>query len=222
MTAKNYMQSKRHDLSKYQTPELTWDFYDAFHRSKPTADAILNSGNSIEGENLDYYLKKATQTGKHDPKSLDAFLENSFKEKKSVYPHPFDVLMPLQLPDGRWEDLTKVMRVLRMPRSLRLKKTSAWESATAFAVATIRQRLDLYHILSNGHDEAAKWFSSNEFFLQAREYINKYQRYYDEKDYDTDDDEDFTKYRRAATTALGESDDLEFAQDEVATDVAEK
>ena len=171
----NMLVSSRWDLSKFKEPELRWSFYDAYHRCKPVKtarkEAVLAEAGftSVEGENLDKVFKRSILQG--GKSALDAFLEATEEKGGSPYPPPFDRLIPLQDREGKWHDLCAVLCILDLPKSYSLARATEWEQATAFAIATIRQRLDLFELLRDSHDAARQWMGTGEFIYQARELI---------------------------------------------------
>lgn len=167
--------SKKWDLTKFKTPELHWNFYDAYHRSKPVKTARKEAlekqqdYTSVEGANLEIVFKRSIL--KEGKSALDAFLEATSTDVVSPYPHPLDELIPMQDSEGKWHDLKKVLSLLNLPSSFSLDRATEWEQATAFAIAFIRQRLDLFDLLRDAHDKARGWLGSGEFIYQARELI---------------------------------------------------
>lgn len=166
--------SKRYDVSKYNSKEWTWDFYEALHSSDQTKLAIAAGESSIE--NIDKYLQLTTGRGKKID-ALDLFL-NSKKPKTVKLPHPFDELLPLQQSNGKWEDLDIVLKLLEMPSWARViingVEPTVWEQATALAVAYMRQHFYLFDILAVSHDRGSALFSSNEVPYAARELLSEY------------------------------------------------
>ena len=86
-------------------------------------------------------------------------------------PHPFNKLFPLQSDDGRWYNLKKVLKILKLPRDTRLGKATLWEQASAFVIALIRQRVELFDMLQEVHDRAIVHFPTSELLQEAKELI---------------------------------------------------
>ena len=168
--SKSYAQ---HDLSRFEEPELTWDFYDAYNNAKPTKAALIAQTNSVEGSNLDDYFKKTLSNSK--TASLESFLQGSrpgtADAKFLGMPHPFNKLIPLQSEDGRWYDLKEVLKILKLPRDTRLGKATLWEQASAFVIALIRQRVELFAMFQEVHDKAIIHFPTSELIQEAKEII---------------------------------------------------
>ena len=161
---------KYNDLSQFEKPEVTWDFYDAIHSSAPTKAAIEAGTNSIEEDNLDKYVKQTLRTGTMS--SLAGFLAATQKKNPYAYlPDPFDKLIPLQNADGRWYPLKKVLKILRLPKDTVLEKATIWEMASAFVLAYIRQKIDIFHLTEEFHDKAIVHFPTQELIVQAKEII---------------------------------------------------
>jgi hypothetical protein len=165
--------SKRNDLSMYDTPEITWEFYNAYHSAKPTRAAYLQGTNSIEDDNLDSYFKSTLSRSKFS--SMESFLAEKPSTASTRFgklPHPFNLLCPLQDPiNGKWYDLKAVLHILKLPRDTRLEKATMWEQASAFVVAMIRQRVELFDVLQEYHDLAINNFPTSELIQQAKEII---------------------------------------------------
>jgi len=170
---KNKHVSSRNDLSKFDTPEITWEFYNAYHSAKPTRAAYLKGTNSIEDDHLDSFFKSTLSRSKFS--SLDSFLEEKPTTAQTRFgrlPHPFNLLCPMQdQVNGKWYDLKAVLHILKLPRDTRLEKATIWEQASAFVVAMIRQRVELFDTLREFHDLAIKNFPTSELIQQAKEII---------------------------------------------------
>ena len=133
--------SRRNDLSKFDTPEITWEFYDRYHSAKPTRAAFEMRTNSIEEGNLDSFFKTTLSRSKFS--SMEAFLEEkpTNESKFDKLPHPFNLLMPLQDPfDFKWYDLKAVLHILKLPRDTRLEKATKWEISHRPQIAAFRVR----------------------------------------------------------------------------------
>ncbi len=165
--------SNRNDLTIYDTPEITWEFYNAYHSAKPTRAAFLQGTNSIEDDNLDLFFKSTLSRSKFS--NLDAFLAekpSTAQIRFSKLPHPFNLLCPLQdTLTGKWYDLKKVLHILKLPRDTRLEKATIWEQASAFVIAMIRQRVELFDILQEYHDKGIVHFPTSELIQQAKDII---------------------------------------------------
>jgi hypothetical protein len=132
--------SRRYDLTPYDYENITWDFYESLHKSAPTALAREEGENSIESFRLDKYVKLSQVPPQ--------------KPQKVQYPPPFNKLIPLQSKTGKWMDPNQVRKVLDIPDHLTLSNTVPWEEATAFALAAMRIRCDLFDLLHDHHDKA--------------------------------------------------------------------
>jgi hypothetical protein len=96
--------------------------------------------------------------------------------RTSKIPSPFQELLELQLPDGRWPSLEDVFFCLNLPLGTGIEtglglgiglgqqqqklNLEIWEEATIFALASIRQRYDLFYCLGDAHDKAMTWISN--------------------------------------------------------------
>lgn len=199
--------SKRHDVSRFATEELTWDFYDSFHKNNQTKLAIKNGEASFDGKNLEKYLVLAT--GKRKKNALELLLESNNKKKVDL-PSPFEELVKLQTYNGKWEDLNGVLRVLQMPTWARViiqgNEASIWEQATALAVAFMRQHYHMFDVLQKYHDKGANWFSSNEVLYAARELLNSYHQFEEAVQPKSVKDDDDESVKRAGAFFI--SDDV--------------
>ena len=141
--------SQRNDLSRFDTPEITWEFYDRYHAAKPTKAAYEMRTNSIEEDNLDKFFKSTMSRSKFS--SMDAFLEerpNTAQTKYDKLPEPFNKLIPLMDPfDHKWYDLKAILHILKLPRDTRLEKATILETASAFVLAMMRQRVEVFSLL---------------------------------------------------------------------------
>jgi hypothetical protein len=159
-----FLQSKRFDVKKYDTPELHWSFYDSFNQSKQSTAAVEAGKTSIVGANLEKFLKKtATFT-----KIL------TLTETIEALPHPYNEVLALQREGGEFRDLPSLLRILHLPRSLKVPRAeNNLQSATALAIACMRQRIDLFDALQDSHDRACA-FVHNGLINDARFLIAEY------------------------------------------------
>jgi hypothetical protein len=159
-----YLQSKRFDVSQYDVPETSWDFYDAFSSSAPTQIALKNQETSTDGDNLTKYLRRSAYVFyKSTPTSIAA--------AKNAPPAKIQKLLELQEPTGKWESLGKVLQCLQLPSYLRLEgcvTSLEWEQATAFAVAALRQNIDYVVQLEKAHNKGEKYRQYTEYFPPHR------------------------------------------------------
>jgi hypothetical protein len=130
------------------------EFYDAFHSCNETKQFISKGKLSTSLQNLKTY---------HSVPKLVHVEQNVF-----IKP-PFDQLLQLQHPDGRWKSLDLVLRCLGIPINNYLGDVEEWEQASAFAIAKIRQQYDMFHILGDSHDRAMEWFQSTKLISRAGE-----------------------------------------------------
>eukprot|EP01041_Mallomonas_annulata_P000828 gene828-1610_t len=137
------------------------DFYGAFHRCKVTKAAIGTGVLSTEKRNLSKFLEVVSRD-LHPP------------VEKTIIPPPFDKLLKLQKPDGKWEDKKAVLECLCLPTNLTLSEANIWENATAFAVAALRQQCDLFHLFGDAHDRGRVWISVPHHITNASELIATY------------------------------------------------
>lgn len=183
---KKFLRSKRLDISQYDTPELSWSFYDSYNKSSQSMVAIEHGENSVQGYNLDKYLS-LTKSFTKIPTLTDVI---------EHLPAPFNELVVLQDDSGQFENLPAVLKILALPKDLRISRAeSDVQSATAFAVAAIRQRIDLFDRLQNVHDLAVKWVHHG-LVLDARDLI---------ADYTLSPDEIAIEYPRPKVPQLQES-----------------
>ena len=106
-------------------------FCDAYQKNPMTVLALANGEDSITGKRLERYLKEA-----HSKPLL--------KEKvPSTLPFELDTLLSLQSSEGRWEDLVSVRALVEVDCPLG-EDYSAWEEATALALAYLRQRSEFF------------------------------------------------------------------------------
>ncbi len=199
--------SKRHDVSRFDTEELTWDFYDSFHKNNQTKLAIKNGEASFDGNNIEKYLVLAT--GKRKKSALELLLESNNKKTIDL-PPPFAELVKLQTYNGKWEDLNGVLKVLQMPTWARVtvqgNEASTWEQATSLAVAFMRQHYPMFDVLQKYHDKGANWFSTNEVLYAARELLNSYHQFEEAVQPKSIKDDDDESVKRAGAFFI--SDDV--------------
>lgn len=165
---KKYLVSRRFaDVDQYDVPETSWDFFDAFSSSSQSQKAIENKEISTEGENLDKYLRQTAYSFYKNAKV------NQEIEKNSL-PSDLNDLVQLQSPDGKWNDLRKVLECLRLPISLRigLDYSNEWLQATTFAIAAIRQRTEFVFLLETSHERGLRWISNLKLLQEARDLIH--------------------------------------------------
>jgi hypothetical protein len=142
--------------------DLNFDtFYAAYHKCPETRDAISQGKVSVSKKNLSSKPpSKAYRSNREDSVSI---------------PPPFDLLLKLQHPDGKWKTLAPLLRCLDIDPSLKMDNMEEWEQATAFALAKIRQRYDLFDILGDAHDRAFKWLHSTKLINEALDIITDYE-----------------------------------------------
>lgn len=151
-------------------PNCSWDFYDAFNKSRPFQESMKANESSIKGNNLEKYL--TTVSNQHK----ESIRIHTFQAKPQI-PPCITKLYPLQSIDGKFESLSDVLQCLEMPRDIVFERGGAykeWEIATSVVVALIRQHTELSEHLMDFHDKAARWIRSNEIVYEARELINRY------------------------------------------------
>lgn len=170
-----YLQAKASDLTPYQTPELTWDFYDALNGSIQSVRARKDNQSSVDGDNVDKYLKLTTQL------TLEEKFYASFNKGPPEIPPELNFLLQFQLTNGKFENLPNILKALHLPKWIKFGTgglgsiSSDWEQCTALAIAYMRQCHENYAQLSKFHDKACMHFSSNELIYCAREIIYNYQ-----------------------------------------------
>jgi hypothetical protein len=170
-----FLQKKSSDLTPYQTPEFTWDFYDALNGSDQSVRARKDKQSSVDGTNVDKYLKLTTQL------TLEEKFYASFNTGPPKIPPELNFLLQFQLTNGKFEKLPNILRALHLPKWIKFGTgglgtvSSDWEQCTALAIAYMRQCHENYDQLSKFHDKACMHFSSNELIYCAREIIYNYQ-----------------------------------------------
>lgn len=195
---KKFLRSKRLDISQYDTPELSWSFYDSYNKSSQTISAIEHGENSVQGYNLDKYLS-LTKSFTKIP-TLSEVIEH--------LPAPFNELVVLQKDCGQFEDLPAVLKILHLPKDLRISRAeNDMQSATAFVIAAIRQRIDLFDQLQNVHDLAVTWVHHG-LVLDARDLIADYTLSPDEiiAEYPPPEEKQFQECITTNLTSLGAYD----------------
>jgi hypothetical protein len=162
--------SEYNKLREFRTREVHWNYYDSMHASKPTLAAKAAGTNSLEADNLDLYFKKTLSRSKFN--SLDTFLAaTTTTDPFAHFTPPFNQLLPLQHADGRWLDLPRVLKILKLSKDTRLEKATVWEMASAFVMALIRQRVEIFDELQPYHDRCVAHFPTSELIQQAKELI---------------------------------------------------
>jgi hypothetical protein len=133
-------------------------YYSELHqsivRSRPfTHSTDDRHTDSITGRNLNQYLRKAVAEGGLSNTPEDAFWD--FMRARKPLPEPYLTLVALQTPSGLWVNLEQVLSCLSMPTVYRMKDREAWETATALALAFMRQcDSELFEELGQYHDKA--------------------------------------------------------------------
>jgi len=135
------------------------DFYNAFHSCDVTKAAMEAGDLSTRRGGLSKYLD-ATKKG-----------SISGNNESELVPSPYGELLKLQKSDGKWVSPEAVLRCLGFPANLSIDGANAWQSATAFAIASIRQQYHLFDVLSEAHDRGSMWLSSNNYVSQALEVL---------------------------------------------------
>ena len=148
---------------KNKSLKPTWgfdDFYNAFHSCDVTKAAMEAGDLSTRKGGLSKYLI-ATKKG----------LISSNNESETI-PSPFGELLKLQKSDGKWVSPEAVLRCLGFPAHLSIPGANSWQSATAFAIASIRQQYQLFELLSEAHDRGSIWLSSNDYISVALDVLS--------------------------------------------------
>jgi hypothetical protein len=167
------------------------EFFNAFVSCPETNDALIKgilSTSTTKKSSLSS-LKQPTTMKTKPPKNseisskittaVDPPLKINQSPPPSTIPSPYLELLQLQLPDGRWPSLEDVLCCLNLPMGNYSFKgvgnLEIWEEATIFALASIRQRYDLFHCLGDAHDKAMTWMvnlnSSKILIKQATEIL---------------------------------------------------
>ena len=131
-------------------------FFEAFQSCDETKAAVLNGKLSIDRKML---TKAAVIPRKEVP-------------LPEPIPYPYDELLRIQGTDGRWQDKDDVFYILHIPDDNYFGSMEEWEVATTFAIAKIRQRYDLFHLLGDAHDRAMEWMPSTKYIRAATDIIS--------------------------------------------------
>lgn len=166
---KKFLQQKRLDVSMYDTPVTSWDYFDALTNSAQSKIARDHGEVSTDLDLLEKYLKLSTKSLQEDIRKMQDPSMNKLP------PYIYE-LVRMQEFTGKWQDLSDVLRCIGLPLSTRLNLATPWEMASAFALAAIRQQIEFYPELSLVHDKGIKYFPTPELLVAAREVIakNKY------------------------------------------------
>jgi hypothetical protein len=153
------MRRSQKEMASYGNDKFD-SFYSAF-----SGAAILET--AVKEDTVPFYTKK----------SLNTYFKRVYGKRPASpepprhLPHPYNHLVRLQNKDGRWTDVEKILTLLDLPRSVLLEGLEAWENATVFALAAIRQRPDLAQDLMDAHDRAFQWMESRGLVYRALERI---------------------------------------------------
>jgi len=165
---KTYLKSDRHDCSRYDYPNLSWDFYNALCSSDPSVIAAASGAVSTKIEDIDTYLKKAAKKRYADMRIV-----------AEEPPEPLKSVLRLQSKDGKWnclDDIKDLFRISEFAPSIGLTVKDCaypWQEATALVVAAMRQRYEYFHLLGDAYDTAYPWVSE-EMIWTAREILLEY------------------------------------------------
>ncbi len=147
--------------------DASWDFFDAFNSSEQSQAAFLNGEISSKGKNIDKYLTLTREKTFEKQRELAA--------AKIVYLPPDIIrLQQMQTWDGKFQNLSEVLKCLRLPLDIEFQRDSCFtnlEKAAAFVVAHLRQHNELFDSLADMHDKASQWITSNELIYEARELL---------------------------------------------------
>jgi len=167
------LESTRYDVSMYDYPDTTWEFYETFlgcditqlgiQKGEPTTADIDEEDGKTEK-----FIRKAVKTRK------EAMIP--VITPKEEPPEPYRSLMYLVQQDGRWNNLKVVKKVLHLPRHARLTSTTQeWEAATGFALAAIRQAYEYFHLLGDIFDKGTNWMTNEVVLYEAKRVLNDLQ-----------------------------------------------
>jgi hypothetical protein len=165
---KTYLRSDRHDCSRFEYPNLSWDYYNALCRSDPSVIAQEEGAVSTKIEDIDTYLKKAAKKRYADLRVIP-----------EVPPEPLNTALKLQARDGKWNNLDEIKDLFRISEfapsigQTLLDCATPWQEATALVVAAMRQKYDYFHLLGDAYDLAYPWISE-EMIWAARDVLLEY------------------------------------------------
>jgi hypothetical protein len=180
--SENKLDRKSSSLSKvgvsdgdfFQRNDANWEFVESYLSNEITKAALEDNSNSIQGPNLDRYLKQVAG--------------RVFQEQdKMKLPEPFDELVSFQCKNGKWEDYGRVLKCLKLPPAFKLADTVPWEAATALVVAAIRQNSENFDLLRDYHDRAIAWISDKGIIRKAMEAMAMCALYNDYHDEESDE-----------------------------------
>lgn len=160
-------------MSKYDYPDTTWEFYETFLGCDITQLGIQKGEPSTadideEDGKTEKFIRRAVKTRK------EAMIP--VITPKEEPPEPYRSLMYLVQPDGRWNNLKVVKKVLHLPRHARLTTTTQeWEAATGFALAAMRQAYEYFHLLGDTFDKGTVWMTNEAVLYEAKRVLNDLQ-----------------------------------------------
>ena len=167
---RKFLESKKYDVSKFEYPDTHWEFYDTFLESDMTQLGIskgVPTTADIEGDLVKYH-KKAV--------AIRAEALKPIIIPKEEPPEPFRTLVLLVGADGRWNNSRAVMKCLSLPVQAKLTSTTIeWEEATAFALAAMRQKVELFYLLADVYERASEWLTNVLVLYEAKRMLNEWE-----------------------------------------------
>lgn len=137
-----------------------WEFFETFTNCDITATATRVGEISTDKAKLTKYLQ-VSRINRDENHKIDV-------------PLLYYNLLDLQSGDGKWCDSDAVRKCLKLPPDSLIIGANEWETATALAIAAIRQRIDLFNILGDAHDRGRSWLQSNDFINEASDILMFY------------------------------------------------
>jgi hypothetical protein len=154
-------------------PNTSWDFFDAFNNSLPCQLAFQDNQASLDGRNLDWYLKL------HRKQVLDEEKNKANNKPIRVLPNYLKHLLSLQDSSGRFLQLLQIYKALDMPildlsKVRRFDVCEEWELATALAMVILRQHHEYFEELYEYYNKAFQWIRYEELLEDMKIVIHDY------------------------------------------------